>query len=285
MAILNVVTDFAGQIGVVPRLVRVQSTDNLATITAAGYLNSYPSEGISIAATDIVCVSYIQSTVVAFGFFQPIISGKGVITLEQTESSVILPVLNNHFAIWSGTTGSLKSDANTAINSGNIQAGLSGTAGYLASFPATASTGSLQLVAVANTGNTVTSISNAAMGQASVISIPDPGAATASFVVSAAALVSNNLVKASGTTGLVVDAGARIISNTTAAFGGGGTTHSFTATGLSSTSVGTAVILASTNSVSITKAVPGTNTLAITFSADPGAATTVNYIYTTATQS
>lgn len=79
------------------------------------------------------------------------------------------------------TVGSLQVDA------GNVSAGLAagGTAGTFVSYSATGSKGSLILAAVANTGNTNTTISNAAMGQASVISIPDPGAATANFVLDA----------------------------------------------------------------------------------------------------
>ena len=168
-------------------------------------------------------------------------------------------------------------DASKRAEASNCQAGLSGTAGTLASFPTTAAKGSLVLAAVANTGNTLTTISNAAMGQASVISIPDPAGATANFAIAPAALVSGNLVKASGTAGLVADAGFAVHAGTTAAFGGGGTTNTFTTTNMLATSIVTAVILASTNSVSITKALPGTNTLAVTFSADPGAGTTVSW--------
>lgn len=77
------------------------------------------------------------------------------------------------------TSGSLQVDA------GNLTAGISGAAGTVSSFPTTALKGSLKLAAVANTGDTVTTISNAAMGQASTISIIDPGAATANFILSA----------------------------------------------------------------------------------------------------
>lgn len=65
---------------------------------------------------------------------------------------------------------------------------------------------------------------------------------------------------------------------TTATYAGGGTSHAFVATGLTASSIVTANILTSTNSVSITKVVPSANTLTITFSADPGTGTTVNYI-------
>lgn len=64
---------------------------------------------------------------------------------------------------------------------------------------------------------------------------------------------------------------------TTAAYAGGGTSNAFTATGLAATDIVVATILASTNSVAITKAVPTANTLTVTFSADPGAATTVQW--------
>jgi hypothetical protein len=78
-------------------------------------------------------------------------------------------------------------------------------------------------------------------------------------------------------TKLVSQATLGIKSATTAAYAGGGTSNAFVATGLVSTDIVVATILASTNSVSICKAVPTADTLTITFSADPGAATTVQW--------
>jgi len=68
------------------------------------------------------------------------------------------------------------------------------------------------------------------------------------------------------------------LTGTTAAYGGGGTSNAFTVTGLLATDFVSAVIRTSTNAVSIAKAIPTANTLTITFSADPGASTTVDYI-------
>lgn len=68
------------------------------------------------------------------------------------------------------------------------------------------------------------------------------------------------------------------LAGTTGAYGGGGTSNAFTITGIAATDAVSAVIRASTNAVSIAKAVPTANTLTITFSADPGAGTTVDYI-------
>lgn len=210
MGIQSIFTDTAGQVGVNPRRVKVITTDNLATVSAAGYLNSEVLSTYSISPTDIFDIIYsyvIATNSGTYGEFLPSFSA-GIVTLTQASSSgVTLPTIANHLAVFTNTAGLLGEDVATAINGGNIQAGLSGTAGTVASFPATASKGSLVLAAVANTGNTVTTISNVAMGQASVISIPDPAAATADFVIAPAALVSGNLISASGTAGLVQDTG------------------------------------------------------------------------------
>lgn len=171
---------------------------------------------------------------------------------------------------------------NFAVSQGNVTAGSSGHAGTIASFPGTAAKGSLILAAVDNTGNTNTTISNAAMGQASVISIPDPAGATANFVLAPSALVSGNFIKASGTAGLVVDGGAALHAGTTSAYAGGGTSHAFTATGMASSWIVTASILSQSNAASIVSAIPSSNTLTITFSADPGANTVINWTAVTA---
>ena len=199
-------------VGVFPNQKFAVFGDNLATITTAGYLNSVNLESNPIASTDILQVLYSFNNVTnigTYGVFTVSISNSGVITLVAAVSpgDVLLPVVANHIAQFNGTTGQIYDGSAPAVHGGNIQAGLSGTAGTLASFPATTAKGSLIVAGVANTGNTNTTISNAAMGQASVISIPDPAAATANFAVAPAALVNNNLVKASGTAGLVADAG------------------------------------------------------------------------------
>jgi len=67
-------------------------------------------------------------------------------------------------------------------------------------------------------------------------------------------------------------------AGTTSAYAGGGTSNAWTVTGAAATDVVSAVIRASTNAVSIAKAVLTTNTLTVHFSADPGADTTVDYV-------
>jgi hypothetical protein len=276
-----------GMVGVFPNQKFALFGDNLATVTTAGYLNQVNLESNPVAPTDIIQALYSYNNVShtgTYATFTVSISNSGVITLTEwsVPGAIITPTIANHIATYTNTSGTLSEDPATAISGGNIQAGLSGTAGFLASFPTTAATGSLRLVAASNAGNTVTQITNASFGQASVLTLPDPGGATANFVMASAALVSGNFVKASGTAGLVADGGAANHAGTTGTFAGGSTTNAFTATGMASTWIVTASNLTSTNSVSITKVVPSTNTLTITWSADPGAGTTVNWTALTA---
>lgn len=164
-----------------PRIVRMKTDATFSQVTTAGwYSNQAPNQ---LLPTDEVEIAYAQGTVNATtGLFNVSITS-GVVTLSASDADVITPTIADHIAVFTNTSGTISDDASTAINGGNIQAGLSGTAGYLASFPSTASKGSLRLTGVANTGDTVTTISNAAMGQASVISIPDPGQTTSEFII------------------------------------------------------------------------------------------------------
>jgi len=73
----------------------------------------------------------------------------------------------------------------TTLGATNIDAGASGTVGTLDVFPTTASKGKLAFTCTDQTGDTTVTVDADAMGQASTISIPDPGGATADFVLTA----------------------------------------------------------------------------------------------------
>lgn len=88
--------------------------------------------------------------------------------------------------------------------------------------------------------------------------------------------------RVSATAGGVVSLTAVSVSGTTAAYAGGGTSNAFTATGLTASMKVTASLTTSTNNVALTTVVPGTNTLTVGFTADPGANTTVTWIAKTA---
>jgi hypothetical protein len=203
-----------GMVGVQPNQKFMVCGDNLAAVTTAGYLNQVNLESNPVSNTDILQVLYSfnpQTTVGTYGVFTVSISGTGTITLAQADltGGVTLPTVVDHIIVSTNTTGQLANLTGTAINDGSIQAGLSGTAGSLISYPATASKGSLAVTAVANTGNTVTTLSNDAMGQTTVVNIPDPGNAVGQLLVGATStpFVSGNFPQNSGTAGLMVDSG------------------------------------------------------------------------------
>lgn len=115
--------------------------------------------------------------------------------------------------------------------------------------------------------------------------IDDSGIAASAVAQFTGSTVSGNIPKFNNTTGQLIDSGAKLLCGTTSSWTGGGTSHGFAVTGLSASSQGACVINASTNAVSIAKAVCTTNTLTITFSSDPGTGTTISYFYSTASLS
>lgn len=409
MPVQNITFPPVGLVGVNPQLIYIETDDTYATVTATGYLNKAKERyGNNFSNQQMAEVYTTDEGPV---WLKVVVTTTNVSLVQiSSPGDVALPTIANHVIVSTDTAGSLANLSGTAINSGSLQAGLSGTAGTLISYPATASRGSLIVAAVANTGNTNVTISNAAHAQASVYSIPDGGQANSNFIISNSAgtqtiatgslsLTAGNITAAAGniaatlgslaagttvtagtgitattgnitasagnvvagasgalgvlrsfpsvaasgylelaattntsgnfhttigtaaaiaqsqavsipdcggatgvfvvatgatpftagnflvsstTGGRVADSGAKILSGVTAVYGGGGTSNAFTVTGLGASSHGSCVIRTSTNAVSIVSAVPSADTLTVTFSADPGANTTVDYIYTTA---
>ncbi|MES1986482.1 MAG: hypothetical protein V4440_00365 [Pseudomonadota bacterium] len=112
----------------------------------------------------------------------------GYLPSDASKTRVVMAgsaVQVGYLAHFIDTTGTIDDTAGAVINAGNIQAGLSGTAGTHISYPAGATSGTLILAAATNgSGNFSTTISNAtAVGQSQVVSIPDGGAATNTFVL------------------------------------------------------------------------------------------------------
>lgn len=283
MMILQVTAGFPGQAGVNPRVVPILTSATLAQLTAAGFLNNETLGPNVVYPTDVMWVRYNYDPLTGlsdFGIFLPTFSA-GVITLSQdiSEGNVELPVVANHLAVFVDTAGKIGDTTDTAAHVGNLYLGQSGTAGLLRSYDTTAASGAFQFQGRANSGNYFTSLRNNAMGQNTVINIPNPAGASASLLAAPSALVAGNLVVSrSGDSGLVQDFGAALSGRATATYGGGGTSHAFVATGLTASSIVIATIASSTNAVAIAKAVPSTDTLTITFTADPGAGTVISWI-------
>ncbi len=293
MAILNIQTSQTGEAGVLPSYASILTDDTEAAVLTTGYLNKAVQNGASFAMPCIAKIATKASSTSPYqvGWYQISRSGTDWSVIPAgNPGEVVLPTVANRIATYTNTTGTLSEDAATAINGGNLQAGLSGTAGYLASFPSAASKGSFRVTAVANTGDTLTTLSNVAMGQASVISIPDPVNAVGRLLVGATAtpFATGRILASSGTGGLVADSGiattavqlnTNIKAVRSADIGGAGAGPiTITQAGVVATSVITANIVSSSNTVSIAKVTPGTGDFTVLFDADPGAACVINYI-------
>jgi len=223
MGIVQAPAVLPGQVGVLGAIKYMVTTDNLATITTAGYLNAIDLAVNPIFSSDVLSIQYsynVNTNHGTFGLFTVSISN-GVITLTNwaNPGDVLLPVVSGDFANFNGTTGQIKDsgfspsnaaktkvvmangttvanhigtftdttgtlgqDAATAINLGNIQAGDDTTKGQLLAYGGS-SNGHIIINPIGNTGNTAITIQNAIYGQATVLTIPDPGAATANFVL------------------------------------------------------------------------------------------------------
>lgn len=189
----------------------------------------------------------------------------GAVTFSGGASSA------NALAVFSDTAGNLKAQTTTATlgfgltaATGNITAtagsfisGSSGNVGGLTLFPATAANGTFILAPVNAGGAFNTTISNGVMGQSSVYTVPDIGAATGGIVVSTAAV--------------------RMKSVAGAAAAGGAAAQSFTDT---FSTTGSNIIgnwNTQANAASVLKIVPGNGSFVVTSSADAGVGT-FNYV-------
>jgi hypothetical protein len=295
MTVLSFNINEPGQAGVFPSMIRIETNDTLATVMTAGYLNDMHAENVPIASGMMALVSTKTSPNSAYSTsswldIQYSNGDWSLVSIGVAPGSITLPTIANHLAVFTDTAGSLGEDVSTAINGGNIQAGLSGTAGALISYPASATTGSLKLSAVANSGNFVVDISNAAHGQATTYSIADVGNAAGRLLNAATntPFTSGHLLEASGTGGIVSDAGiaasavqlnTNIKAATTANIGGSGAGPlTVTVAGMTASSVVVASIATSSNAAAVEKCVAGSGSFNVTFTADPGATCTLNYV-------
>ncbi len=190
---------------------------DLTEVTTPGYLNQsvINTGAIPLSNADVIMALYSfnqQTNEGSFGIFTVDIettNGQVTLTSWANPGEVVLPTTANYIAHFTDTNGTISSASGNVIQPGNISAGLSGTAGTLSSFSSTALRGSFIFQATANTGNTNTTLTNAAMGQTSTVTIPDPANAASRLLIAATAtpFVSGNFPVASGTGGLMVDSG------------------------------------------------------------------------------
>ena len=108
MAILNIVTQTPGLVGVLPSPIYINTNDTLAEVTVTGYLNGVKGQGYSIAPKQF---AHVYTTDYGVLPFQIDISGSNVSLIQMPNPGyviVTLPVTNNHVAVFDGTTGKIK---------------------------------------------------------------------------------------------------------------------------------------------------------------------------------
>lgn len=192
MPILSIKTTEIGESGVLPAQVRILTTDTEAAVLTAGYLNHAVQNGFSFPLPCLAEISTKASSTADYqvGWYQITHVGSNwSVVVAGNPGDVVLPTVANQLVHATNATGTLSTDAASVVNLGSITAGSSAVAGSLTSFAGTGSTEFLRMAAINNTGgNFSTTLSNtASVGQSQTISIPDAGAATANFIISASA--------------------------------------------------------------------------------------------------
>lgn len=265
MAITTITRDFADD----PNIVRIVTTDTLATITTAGYLTAQAATIALInhgafewVATDYVLISYSGG----IGFFTVDLTTEAFVAGALIPGSLSNTLPSGDIFVGSAgnvATGVAMSGDATMANTGaltldpTLQLGASGTASSLTMFPPTAANGTLVVLPVDAGGAFNTTISNGTMGQSTVYTIPDIGAATGDVVVSTAAV--------------------RMKSVAGAAAAGGAAAQSFTDAFCTAGSNVIGNWNTQTNAASVLKIVPGNGSFVVTSSADAGVGT-FNYV-------
>jgi len=114
---------------------------------------------------------------------------------------------SSSFLLTNNATTQTIATGNLALTVGTLTLGSSGHASSLQIFPITANNGSFSIIPLNIAGNFTVTLSNASIGQSTVYSLPDAGAATSNIAVTTGATVANNFVMASGVAGQITDSG------------------------------------------------------------------------------
>lgn len=120
MGIIQIPQVLPGQVGVIGAAKYMVSTDSLATIITAGYLNNLDLAMFPIAASDVIGLTYSYNLQTQSGSFTwcTVTIVNGVITLVESVSpgNVLLPVVSGDYAIFNGTSGQIKDSGQAPTN-------------------------------------------------------------------------------------------------------------------------------------------------------------------------
>lgn len=163
MGILSLQRVSSGAVSTAPGEVRMLTTDSLATVTTAGYINqNWAAEGIG--PTDIFKIIYsFANGSGTYEEFTVSVNSSGVITLNQwtNPGDVLLPVVSHNVAQFNGTAGQIN-DSNVAISSLVLNSSAAGQS--IAVSTSSATPGTIRSVTGAMTETTTTMTSGNLVG-------------------------------------------------------------------------------------------------------------------------
>jgi hypothetical protein len=191
MAITSISRDWGRN----PSIVRITTTDNLATITANGYINT---QSVEIESINKGSFEWVEGDLVAIDYSD----GEGMFTRDSTTNSfvstnpsetgsIVVPTITDHIVVAldnNGTIGNILTNQNkTAKFNGLIQSGLA-AAGNPGSFFCYSSSGApggtLGIECNQNSGAFNITIENRAHSASRQYLIPDGGSPTSDFIIS-----------------------------------------------------------------------------------------------------
>lgn len=301
MSIIAFNTNTTGLIGanVQPRRCTMVTTDNLATITTAGYLNNQNLLGNSISPTDIFDVLYsfnAQTQVGTYGVFQVTYSSTTGFTLNIWENpgDVLLPVVSGDFAIFNGTTGQIKDGGFSPTDATKTKVVMAGSAvvvNRIAHFVDIVGTIDDTAAAVTNAGDIYAGLdavagvlrsypATTATGYLGLTATANSGAFNVQLTNAAHGQTTLYTIADIGaSTGGIPSATApfRMKQVAAAAAAGGAATQSFTDAFCTSGSNVIGNWNTQANAASVLKIVPGNGNFVVTSSADAGVGT-FNYV-------
>lgn len=274
MAIISVITSQAGTVGVLPSIAYIQTTDPVATVTTAGYLNKEVANGTQFSLPCIAVVSTKETpTAVAQVGWYEVQHANGDWSLDAGSNTGIglangLIFVGNasNIATAVAMTGDvvISNTGVTSISAGAIvNADINAAAAIAYSKLASMATGNLLI------GNAGVPTSTALSGDATI-------GATGVLTIAANAITTGKILNANVTLAklaagitpaYIIKLGGKDVS------AGGSATVTITATGVVATDLAFAAIQASANAVSIQKVTAGTDQVIVLCSGDPGAAT------------
>lgn len=177
------ITSIRRDAGVGPTIVRITTTDDFATITTTGYI---ASQAEVIEDFNNGQFAFIDGELLAIDYAD----GEGIFNYDLTTDTIaaesgdiITPTQADYIVHAVDTSGTLSTGAADVKNDGNVEIFSPTTTSSFVAHPLGTNVGLLEWQGSANAGDHAITVTNASFAQPSQLTYPDPGAATANFLL------------------------------------------------------------------------------------------------------